>query len=351
MAQIDALLERMGALDASDLHLKSGEAPRFRIRGDLERYDARGVVAPAEVDAYVREILRPEQARRLDATGELDFGYGDVRRGRYRVNAFRDLSGPAAAFRRIPGVVPSIRDLALPDSVEHFAHLRSGLVLFTGATGSGKTSTMASLLDVINSQHRRHIVTLEDPIEFLHEPKKSLVRQRGVHEDVPDFATGIRNALREDVEVLLLGEMRDLESIRLALTAGEVGVLVFATLHTNGAAASCDRIVDVFSAEEQPQIRAMLSQSLAGIVSQVLLRRIDGRGRIPAVEVLHATPAVGSMIRENKVQEIANVIQTGKAAGMQTMDDALEALVAAKRVDPREAWAYATNRVRFEKYL
>ena len=223
--------------------------------------------------------------------------------------------------------------------------------MVTGATGSGKTTTLASLVDIVNSNYRKHIISLEDPIEYLHESRMSLVQQRGLHYDIRDFASGIVDALKEDPDVLLIGEMRDLETIRLALTAAELGVLVFSTLHTNGAGESCDRIIDVFPDEEQPQIRAMLSQSLAGVVSQALLRRADGTGRLPAVEVLVATAAVRSLIRENKIHEMASVLQMGRAQGMRLLDDSLHDLVARKLVDPEEAYAYARGKSRFEPFL
>jgi twitching motility protein PilT len=351
MPAIDDLLKKMEALHASDLHLKVGMMPRFRIQGELLEVEGSAPMSSEDLDQITREILSEQQERMYLEEQELDFAYGDIHFGRFRCNYFQEHRGPAAVFRRIPTVVPTLRSLNLPEVIESFAHLRSGFVLVTGPTGSGKTSTLAALIDVINTQYRRHIVTLEDPIEYLHPNKKSIVHQRGLHYDIADFAGGIRAALREDVDILLIGEMRDLESIRMALTAAEVGSLVFATLHTNGAPQSVDRIIDVFSSDEQPQIRAMLAQSLVGIVSQVLLRRADKKGRIPATEIMVGSTAVSNLIREGKIHEITNVIQSGKAQGMHTLDDSLSAMVTKKIVTGEEAYVYAENKSWFEPYL
>lgn len=351
MAEVDALLQRMEVDRASDLHIKVGMCPRFRVHGELMDVEGTEILSRDAVDRMTREILNEQQERIYLDDGEIDFAYGDVKSGRYRCNFFTEHHGPAAVFRRIPTTIPSLKDLSLPTSLEAFAHMRSGLVLVTGPTGSGKSSTMASLVDIINTQYRKHVITLEDPIEFLHPNKKSVVHQRGVHYDIVDFSAGIKAALREDPDVLLIGEMRDLDSIRYALTAAEVGSLVMATLHTNGARQSIDRIIDVFSAEEQPQIRSMLSQSLTGVISQVLLARTDVEGRVPATEVLFSNAAVSNLIRENKIHEITSVIQAGKGQGMHTMDDSLMGLVQKKVVNPEEAYSYAENKSWFEAWL
>ncbi|MGH7859279.1 MAG: type IV pilus twitching motility protein PilT, partial [Candidatus Binatia bacterium] len=248
-------------------------------------------------------------------------------------------------------VIPTLGELNLPKEIETFAHMRSGLVLVTGCTGSGKTSTLAAIINLINYTYRKHIITLEDPIEYVYTSRKSVIHQRGLYDDIVDFQSGIVAALREDPDVVLVGEMRDLDTIRLALTAAEVGTLVFATLHTNSAADSIDRIIDVFDETEQPRVRAMLSQSLSGIVSQVLLRRFDKPGRLPATEILISTPAVSHLIREGKSHDITNVIQGGRAQGMHTLDDSLLALVEQRLVDPTTAYRHAWSKVRFEKYL
>ena len=351
MAAVDRLLHMMKSAGASDLHLKAGLKPRYRIQGELRDVEGCEVVSREEIDRMTRELLSEEQERFYAAEGEIDFAYGDVKSGRFRCNYFQEHWGAAAVFRRIPVEIPSLKELNLPPAIETLAHIRSGLILVTGPTGSGKTSTLASILDLINTHYRKHIITLEDPIEYLHPSKKSVVHQRGLHYDITDFPSGLRAALREDPDIVLIGEMRDLETIRLSLTAAEVGALVFATLHTNGAAQSIDRIIDVFPADEQPQIRAMLSQSIAGIVSQVLLKRVDTGGRIPATEVLFATPAVSNLIRESKIQEITSCIQAGKQQGMHTLDDSLVQLVTKKLVDPEEAFSYAENKGWFEQFV
>jgi twitching motility protein PilT len=351
MAQIDRMLHLMKAAGASDLHLKAGMRPRYRVNGELRDVEGSAVFTREEVDKMTRELLSEEQDKVYREEGDIDFAYGDVKSGRFRCNYFMEHWGPAAVYRRIPVEIPTLRDLNLPATLETLTHLRGGVVLVTGPTGSGKTSTLASLIDLINANYRKHIITLEDPIEYLHPSKKSVVHQRGLHYDLTDFPSGLRAALREDPDIILIGEMRDLETIRLALTAAEVGSLVFGTLHTNGASQTVDRIIDVFPAEEQPQIRAMLSQSLAGVVSQVLLRRLDTGGRIPATEVMFGNPAVSNLIRENKIQDIVSVIQAGKAQGMHTLDDSLVQLVTKKLVDPEEAFSYAENKGWFEQFV
>jgi twitching motility protein PilT len=351
MPTIDALLERMEALQASDLHLKVDMKPRYRIHGELEEAADVPAIDRDLLERMLREILTEEQRRHLEASRGLDFAYGGPRLGRFRCNFFTDHWGPAAVFRRIPSRICTLAELGLPRQVERFAHSKRGLVLITGSTGAGKSSTLAALVDVINSQYRKHIITLEDPIEYVHSNKRSIVHQRGVHYDITEFGSGIIGALRQSPDVLVIGEMRDLDSIRQALTAAEVGVLVFATLHTNSAAGSIDRIIDVFPPEEQPQVRVQLAQSLAGVVSQALLRRRKGTGRVPAAEVLVGNTAVSTIIREGRTQDIATVLQGGKGQGMQTMDDALEQLVQQNLVDPDEATRHAHNKQRFERLM
>ncbi len=351
MAQIDRMLHLMKAAGASDLHLKAGMRPRYRVNGELRDVEGSQIFTREEVEKMTRELLSEEQDRVYREEGDIDFAYGDVKSGRFRCNYFMEHWGPAAVYRRIPVEIPTLKELNLPASLETLIHLRGGIVLITGPTGSGKTSTLASLIDMINATYRKHIITLEDPIEYLHPSKKSVVHQRGLHYDLSDFPSGLRAALREDPDIIMIGEMRDLETIRLALTAAEVGALVFGTLHTNGASQTVDRIIDVFSAEEQPQIRAMLSQSLAGVVSHVLLRRVDTGGRIPATEIMFGNPAVSNLIRENKIQDIVSVIQAGKQQGMHTLDDSLVNLVTKKLVDPEEAFSYAENKGWFEQFV
>jgi len=351
MTRLDTLLGRMHAAFASDLHLKVGWAPRYRIHGDLLKIDKEPALGHQELEELILAILSPVQRERFADRRELDFTHslGGLEGERFRCCAFQEQLGLAAVFRRIPADVPTLRELEIPESVETFAHRRSGLLLVTGATGSGKSSTLAALVDVINEQYRRHVITLEDPIEFVHAPKQSIVHQRGLHYDLVDFPSGIRAALREDPDVLLVGEMRDLDTMRLALTAAEIGALVLATLHTNGAVETVDRIVEVFPADEQPLVRSILSHAMAGVVSQVLLRRVDRPGRVVATEVLVATPAVANLIREGKTQDLVTVLQTGRALGMHTLDDSLEALVARGVVDVEEAGHYASNKARFQR--
>jgi twitching motility protein PilT len=351
MPQIDALLERMEALQSSDLHLKVDMRPRYRIHGALEEASDLPVLGKDLLERLTAEILSDEQKQQLANNHGLDFAYGNPKLGRFRCNFFQDHWGRAAVFRRIPSKVPSLAELGLPRTVERFAHLKRGLVLITGATGAGKSSTLAALVDLINGNYRKHIITLEDPIEFLHPIKRSIIHQRGVHYDIKDFGSGIVAALRESPDVLVIGEMRDLESIRQALTAAEVGVLVFATLHTNNAAGSIDRIIDVFPPDEQPQVRVQLAQSLAGVVSQALLRRRLGTGRVPAAEVLVGNTAVSNIVREGRTQDLVSVLQGGKSQGMQTMDDALEQLVQQGMVDASEACLHANNKPRFERLV
>ncbi len=351
MPAIDALLARMKEENASDLHVNTGTPPRFRVQGRLVRVLEAPTPTSQEIRSWLEELLSEPQKNLFHERGELDFAHGDVESGRFRCNYFQEQRGPAATFRRIPGRIPTLGDLNLPPVVENLAHYRSGLVLVTGPAGSGKTSTLAAVLNLINAQYRKHIMTLEDPIEYLHPHLNSIVHQRELNTHLPDFASGIRAALREDPDVLLIGELRDIASIRLALTAAGIGILVFATLHTNGAPDAVDRIIDVFPADEQPQVRSLLSQCLAAVVSQLLLLRADGEGRVPATEILFATPAVSNLIREGKIHEIMNVIQAGKSLGMRAMDDSLAELLQSGLVPPQEAYKYASNKESFAAYL
>lgn len=350
MAEIDKFLHVAAELEASDLHIKTGMTPRFRQSGRLEEAKDFAPLTAEQVAAMTSEILTEQQAEHFRTHREIDFTYGNAD-GRFRCNFFFDNCGPGAVFRRIPAKVPTLEQLNLPEEIEQFAHLRRGLVLITGSSGSGKTSTLAALVDVINQNYHRHVITLEDPIEYLHEDKLAVIHQRGMHDDIPDFQTGIMAALRQDPDAIVIGELRDLESIRRALTAAEIGILVFGTLHTNSAADSIDRIVDVFPSYEQSQVRTQLSESLAGVVSQFLLNRLNRPGRYPATEVLVGTPAVSAIIREGKTQEISTVIQGGRARGMHTLDDSLERLVRRRIVDAKEAALLARNKARFDEVM
>jgi twitching motility protein PilT len=327
MLDLAALFDQVVARDASDLHLRVGQAPRLRVHGELLPLTHFAAAAAADLEALLEQSVHAGHRHQLEAQGEVDCACHGPGGTRYRANWFRDSNGIAVSFRRIPERVRSIRELGMPDELEELAKIRHGLVLVTGATGSGKSSTLAALIDRINRDHSRHIVTLEDPVEFLHAPVRSLIHQREVGEDVPDFESGVRDALRADVDVLLVGELRDLATTRAALSAAETGMLVFGTLHTNDAAQTVDRLIDVFPLAEQDQVRAMAAQSLAAVVSQILLSRADGTGRIAATELMIATPAIQSLIRDGRSKDIPNFLQSGREAGMWRMDDSITRLM------------------------
>ena len=323
---IEALLEECIKHDASDLHLQAGLPPILRIDGTLRPMTTYPVLDDMAVQQLVFSTLDSNQKIILKKDKEFDYScaFGDL--GRFRVNAFYERGNMAAAFRLIPNKIPSIEDLGLPGVVETFAERPNGLVLVTGPTGSGKSTTLAALIDKINSEKSEHIITIEDPIEFTHHSKRSVVAQREVHYDTYSFAAALRSILREDPDVVLIGEMRDLETIQAAITVAETGHLVFATLHTNSAAQSIDRMIDVFPAHQQPQIRAQLANILVGICSQRLVPAIEG-GRIAVTEILVSNSAVRSIIREGKTHQLDMTIQTGMSQGMQTMDRELARLV------------------------
>jgi twitching motility protein PilT len=343
------IFREANAHDASDLHLRTGQPPRMRLHGELQPVAEMAPTREAELQALMKRFLTPLQESRFAAEGEVDCACVDDQGTRYRANFFRDSTGVSAALRRIPSRMQSLSELSLPPEVEQLAHLRRGLVLVTGATGSGKSSTLAALIDVINHQYARNIITLEDPVEFIHKSALSMIRQRAIGDDVPDFATGVKDALRADCNVLLVGELRDVETMRAALTAAETGLLVYSTLHTNDTAQTVDRVIDIFPVEEQAQVRAMLAECLAGVLSQTLLKNAKVRGRIPATELMITTPAIASIIRDGRSHEILNVIQGGKGKGMHRLDDSLERLVREDRIYKDEALAACRNRVRFER--
>ena len=324
---IDQLLEGMETLRASDLHISAGSPPVARVRGEMTVLEELPELTPDDTQQLLYRILSTEQQKRLEVDRQIDLSYAISGVARFRVNIFFQRSAAAAVFRLIPYRILTLEELRLPGGLHEFAERPRGLVLVTGPTGSGKSTTLAALIDEVNRNRAGHILTIEDPIEFLHSHRRCLVNQREIGTDAHGFAEALRAGLRQDPDVILLGEMRDLETISTALTAAETGHLVFATLHTRGAAGTIDRIIDVFPAEQQGQIRAQLSASLEGIVTQTLLPTADGQGRVAALEILIPDYAVRNLIRQRKLEQIYSVMQTGTARGMQTMEQALCDLV------------------------
>jgi len=310
---------------ASDLHLSTGNPPILRIHGDIMPIEMPPLDAN-QAKQMIYAIMTEQQRSEYERDMELDFSVAFADQMRFRVNAYHTISGPAAVFRTIPTKILSLEDLKAPEILRRLCHLHKGLVLVTGPTGSGKSTTLAAMIHYINHHFKRHILTVEDPVEFVHPSAKSLISQREVGASTRSFARALKSALREDPDVILVGELRDLETIRLALTAAETGHLVLATLHTSSAAKSIDRIIDVFPADDKEMVRTMLSVSLEAVIAQVLLKRADGTGRIAAHEIMVATPAIRNLMRENKIPQIASMIQMGGKAGMITMRDAINQL-------------------------
>jgi len=348
MPRIDELFQYLKEKKGSDLHLAAGLEPRVRIHGSLAPVAGWPAQSHDELLSLLREIVDEERWNDYTRSGDLDFAYGLEGVARFRANFLRQENGCGAVFRIIPETIVPLADLNLPKAIEALAHLQQGLVLVTGPTGSGKSTTLAAIIDRINSTYSRHIVTIEDPVEFVHQNKLSVFSQREVGTDTVSFGAALRAAIRQDADVILVGEMRDLETIALAITAAEMGALVFGTLHTNGAANTIDRLIDAFPADEQAQIRTTLAESIAGIVSQLLLRTADGRGRCAVNEILLKTSGLPNVIREGNTPMITSIIQAGRTQGMQLMDDALMALVEQQRITPREAYLKASNKARFE---
>lgn len=323
---------------ASDLHVSAGEPPVVRIHGEMRRIEG----PPLENEAIHRmiyDILNDEQRKTYEEHLEIDFSFALGEYGRFRVNVFKQNRGDAAVFRTIPNTIPTF-EMGLPKILMDLSRLEKGLVLVTGPTGSGKSTTLAAMLDLVNTELKGHVITIEDPIEFVHPCKTCLVNQRELGSHTHSFANALRSALREDPDVILVGEMRDLETISLALTAAETGHLVFGTLHTSGAPKTIDRIVDVFPGAQQNQVRSMLSESLQAVVTQALFMRRDGRGRVAAFEIMTGTPAVRNLIRENKIAQIPSMMQTSKGVGMQTMEASVKDLMARNLVTQEEVSFY-----------
>jgi twitching motility protein PilT len=350
MAYLDQFLNVVVQQGGSDLHISEGEPPKIRRHGDIAPI-RNEPVSHEEARRMMSEICAPHNWESYEERGDLDFAYEMDAASRFRTNYYKQSNGYAAAFRLIPTKIASLEELGVPLVVKEFAELRGGLVLVTGPTGSGKTTTQAALIDYINEKFSRHVVTIEEPIEFVHDNKNSTITQREVPTDSRSFPDGLKAALREDTDIVLLGEMRDLETISLALTAAETGLLVFGTLHTNNARKTVDRMVDVFPADRQAQARAMLANSLRGVVAQLLLKRCDRPGRVAVNEVLIANPAVAAIIREGATQKLQDVIISGRAQGMQFMDDAIFTLLEQGIVSPHEAFMKAIDKNRFKEFL
>jgi len=331
--------------NASDLHLSSGVPPMIRVDGDIKRLNM-PALTHKEVNSMVYDIMNDKQRKEYEEFLETDFSFEIPKLARFRVNAFNQNLGSAAVFRAIPSEICALDDLGAPSVFKDIAMRPRGMVLVTGPTGSGKSTTLAAMVDHINENKFDHIITIEDPIEFVHESKKSLVNQREVHRDTLGFNEALRSALREDPDVILVGELRDLETIRLALTAAETGHLVFGTLHTSSAAKTVDRIVDVFPAMEKEMVRAMLSESLCAVVSQILLKKVGG-GRIAAHEIMIGTAAIRNLIREGKIAQMYSAIQTGQGSGMQTLDQNLAELLRKGLVTKDEAKFRAVHKENF----
>ena len=352
MARIDELLTHLATAGGSDLHLSCGVRPHVRINGRLQPLP--GHLEPLEAEGLESALheIAPADAwegflRDLDA----DLAYELPGVGRFRANLFRQDNGPGAVFRMVPSGIRPLDSLGLPAAVERLAHLEHGLVLVAGPTGCGKSTTLAALIDAVNEHYARHIVTVEDPVEFVHRSKRSVVTHRELGAHSPDFATAIRGAMRQDADVLLVGELRDAETLARALKAAEMGMLVFATLHTHNAARTIDRIVDSFPSDQQGHVRASLADTLQAILAQVLIPSADGRGRVVALELLLRSSGVGNLIREAKGNQVASYIQSGRRLGMQTMDDALFKLVKDRRVLPGDAFRRAEDKTRFQPFL
>lgn len=335
---------------ASDLHLSVGRPPMLRIYGELVPISGEIELNNAMIRELVGPMLDEAHQKVLDEKGQVDFSYGIANLGRFRVNLFRQRGAISGVMRLIPTQIPDLSMLGLPEVVKTFAEKSRGLVLMTGPTGSGKTTTLAALIDLINSNRSCHIITLEDPIEFLHKHKKSVINQREVGTDTDSFAGALRAALREDPDVILVGEMRDLETIQTALTAAETGHLVFATLHTNDATQTVDRIIDVFPPHQQQQIRMQLSVTLQGIVAQQLIPKFNQAGRVLATEILIANGAIRNLIREGKTYQLPSVLQTGGKLGMQTLDASLKSLYQRRLISLQEAMMRASDQEEFKRF-
>jgi twitching motility protein PilT len=355
MAQIDALFNLMFSEKASDLHLSSGNPPILRINGELTRVDV-PPLQDEQLKMMLYEIAPEYKIKTFEETQDIDFGYEITGVSRFRANFFTQKNGIAAVFRQIPSTVLSFEDFEkigapFPPVLKKFAMLHKGLVVVTGPTGSGKSTTLAAIVDYANKNRRDHIITIEDPIEFVHESKSCLVNHREVGVDTKSFASALRGALREDPDIILVGELRDLETIELALTAASTGHLVFGTLHTQSAAKTVDRIIDVFPADQQNKIRSTLSESVKGVIAQNLFKRVDKKGRVAALEILVFNTAVANMVREGKTHQIPGMIQVGKKYGNMPLDDSIMDHLKMKRISPEEAYEKCLDKKKFRPFL
>ncbi len=350
MAKIDAFFKLMHDQGASDLHLISGQQPALRINGDIERVKYK-ILNNDDLRSMLYEITHEDKIKTFEETGDIDFGYEITGLARYRANFFMQKNGIGAVFREIPSKISTVTDLGLPTVISKLATLPRGLVVVTGPTGSGKSTTLAAIIDEANRKRKDHIITIEDPIEFVHESQSCIVNHREVGLHTKTFSTALRGALREDPDVILVGEMRDLETISLAIEAASTGHLVFGTLHTTSAAKTVDRIIEVFPASEQAQIRSTLADGIRAVIAQVLFKRIDKPGRCCAPEILIATPAVRNLIREAKTHQLPSSMQTGKKYGMQLLDDAIMKLFNKGWISAEEAYAKANDKTSFRALL
>jgi twitching motility protein PilT len=349
MPRLDALLRYLREADGSDVHLAAGLPPHIRVRGQLQPVEGLEPLAREDLFEMLQEVTDVHHWRTFRSERDVDFAYALDGAGRFRVNCFMQENGPGAVFRLIPERVRSLAEIGVPPAVQQLATLKSGLVLITGPTGAGKSTTLAALVDAINSNSARHIVTIEDPIEFVHRPKLSMFSPREIGTHASSFAEAVRAALRQDADVILVGELRDKETIALALLAVEMGCLVLSTLHTNNASKTIDRLIDVFAPDEQGHVRLMLSEGLAAVVAQILVPTVDGAGRVPVNEILLKNSALPNIIRDGNVPMLTTLMQSNRAMGMQTMDDHLEQLVRDGIIALDDASRRAVDRARFER--
>jgi twitching motility protein PilT len=350
LARIDAFLKLGTQQGCSDVHLAVGVPPMLRMHGDLMPIKFRDL-RTAELEGYIGEILTRSQSEHFAKGNDLDFSYVSAEGGRFRVNVYRKDTGIGATFRSIPSTVPTLEKLALPPTVTKLCDFHQGMVLVTGSTGTGKSTTLAAMIDHLNSTRRLNIISLEDPIEFVHASKNSQVIQRELGTHIPSFAEGVRAAMREDPDVILVGELRDAETISMAMTAAETGHLVLGTLHTTSAVKTIDRIIDALPVEEREQTKSFLAQSLLAVVTQVLVKTADGHGRKAICEVLMMTKAIAKLIQTEQTHQIPSQLQMGRDLGMQLLDQALLAAISARTIDPDDAYSYATEKRAFQKYV